>query len=356
MPTVKNETPVLERKPSAPAVGRGPTATTTYLEAIREALHGEMRRDPNVFILGEDIGIGGGAFGVTKGFLQEFGPRRVLDTPLAESGFIGVAIGTAILGLRPVVELQFADFVTDAYKMIVDFAACHHYHQGEPLPLTLRLPSGSLGSAGAFHSHNPEGWFFHVPGLKIVSAASPYDAKGLLLSAIRDNNPVLFLEYKKLYHLPPDRFPPQLAREVPKEDYTIPIGKGRVLREGSELTVLTYGLTVFDALEAAQRAEGEGLDIEVIDLRSIRPFDQTLILDSVRKTGKVLIAHEDHLTGGAGAEWAARIAREAFHHLDAPVERVGALDVPIPFNPSLEAAFLPNAEGILAAVHRLAAY
>ncbi|MFQ5911816.1 MAG: alpha-ketoacid dehydrogenase subunit beta [Nitrospinota bacterium] len=331
-------------------------ATITYLEAIREALREEMRRDPGVFVLGEDIGIGGGAFGITKGFLQEFGRERVLDTPLAESGFIGVAIGTAILGLRPVVELQFADFVTDAYKMIVDFAACHHYHQGEPLPLTLRLPSGSLGSAGAFHSHNPEGWFFHSPGLKIVSAASPYDAKGLLLSAIRDNNPVLFLEYKKLYNLPPDRFPPELARDVPEGEFTVPIGEGQILREGRDLTLLTFGLTVFDALEAADRAGQDGVDIEVIDLRSIRPFDKDLILESVRKTGRVLIAHEDHRTGGVGAEWAAFVAGEAFHHLDAPVERVGALDVPIPFSPPLEAAFLPNPEKILAAVHQLAAY
>lgn len=328
----------------------------TYLEAIREALREEMRRDPDVFLLGEDIALGGGAFGMTKGFLAEFGPRRVLDTPLAESGFIGVALGAAILGLRPVVELQFADFVTDAYKMIVDFAACHRYHQGEPLPLTIRLPSGSLGNAGAFHSHNPEGWFFHVPGLKIVAAASPYDAKGLLLSAIRDDNPVLFLEYKKLYQLPPERIPKELSREVPEGDYTIPIGKGQVLREGKDLTLLTYGLTVYDALEAAGRAEAEGFDIEVIDLRSLRPFDKDLILESVRKTGRALIAHEDHRTGGVGAEWAALIAEEAFQHLDAPVGRVGALDIPIPFSPPLEAAFLPNAEKILAACHQLVEY
>ena len=328
----------------------------TYLEAILEALREEMRRDPDVFLLGEDIGLGGGAFGMTKGFLEEFGPRRVLDTPLAESGFIGVALGAAILGLRPVVKLQFADFVTDAYKMIVDFAACHRYHQGEPLPITFRLPSGSLGSAGAFHSDNPEGWFFHIPGLKIVAAASPYDAKGLLLSAIRDNNPVLFLEYKKLYHLPPSRVPRELAREVPEGDFTIPIGKGQVLREGRDLTLLTYGLTVYDALEAARRAEEEGLDIEVIDLRSLRPFDKALILESVGKTGRALIAHEDHRTGEVGAEWAALIAEEAFENLDAPVARVGALDIPIPFSPPLEAAFLPNPEKILAASRQLVEY
>ncbi|MBI2881234.1 MAG: alpha-ketoacid dehydrogenase subunit beta [Candidatus Tectomicrobia bacterium] len=328
-----------------------------YRKAISEALRQEMQRDRRVVLIGQDIGLGGGAFGITKGFLKEFGKERVIDAPLTESGFIGAALGMAMMGLHPVAELQYSDFVTNAFKMLVDYAANHYYHHQVNVPVTVRLPAGALNSSSAFHSHNPEGWFFHVPGLKIVAAASPGDVKGLLPAAIRDSNPVLFLEYKRLYNLPLHHFPEPLREEVPKEPGGLSLGKGRVIREGEDLTLVTYGSTVLESLEAAAlAAEEDGLEVEVIDLRSIRPFDKELILESVGKTGRALMVHEDHLTGGVGAELAAFVAREAFESLDAPLLRVGSLDTPIPFHPALEKTFLPTTEKILAAVRRLAEY
>jgi 2-oxoisovalerate dehydrogenase E1 component beta subunit len=320
----------------------------TYRQAITAALREEMERDKDVYLIGEDIGLGGGAFGVTKGFLKAFGPMRVVDTPLAESGFVGVAVGAAHKGLRAVVEIQFADFVTETFKMLVDYAAGAHFRGAGPVPITIRLPSGALKSAGAYHSHNPEAWFFHTPGLKIAAPATPYDAKGLLKAAIRDNNPVLFLEYKKLYNLP--------LSQIPEGDFTVPIGRGRVIREGKDITLITHGTTVYDALRAAEAISAEGVEVEVVDLRSILPFDRELILSSVKKTGRALIVHEDHKTGGVGAEWAALIAEEAFESLDAPVRWVGALDTPIPYSPPLEEYFLPNAQKMTEALRDLAAY
>ncbi len=331
-------------------------STLSYRDAVSEALMEEMERDPDVYMIGEDIAIGGGAFGVTKGFLEQFGPNRVVDSPLSESGFLGMAAGSAQLGLRPVVEMQFADFVSDAFKMLVNYAAGVYYRQGGQVPLVVRLPSGSLGSAGPFHSCNPESWFYHTPGLKIVAAASPYDAKGLLKAAIRDNNPVIYLEYKRLYNLPMSQFPELLRIPIPDEDFIVPIGEARLLREGEDLTLITHGTTVLDSLKAADIAAEEGLEVEVIDLRSILPFDRDAIVRSVEKTGRALIVHEDLKIGGVGAEWAAVLAEEAFELLDAPVRRVAAVDAPIPYSPTLEDFFLPNTDKICDAIREVASF
>jgi len=331
-------------------------AQLTYRQAITTALWEEMERDPEVYLIGEDIGLGGGAFGVTKGFLEAFGAMRVVDAPLAESGFVGAAVGAAHKGLRAVVEMQFADFITETFKMLVDYAAGSYFRGAGPVPITIRLPAGALKSAGPYHSHNPEAWFYHTPGLKVVAPATPYDAKGLLKAAIRDNNPVLFIEYKKLYNLPLSQVPEVLHPEVPEGDWTVPIGKGRVIREGKHLTLITHGTTLYDAFQAAETLSDEGVEVEVVDLRSILPFDRELILSSVKKTGRVLIVHEDHKTGGVGAEWAALIAEEAFESLDAPIHRVGALDTPIPYSPPLEEYFLPNTRKIVEALRELSAY
>ncbi|MFQ5894359.1 MAG: alpha-ketoacid dehydrogenase subunit beta [Nitrospinota bacterium] len=329
----------------------------TYREAVSAALWEEMERDPNVFLIGEDIGLGGGAFNVTKGFQKHFGKTRVVDAPLCESGFTGVAIGAALRGLRPVVEMQFADFVTEAFKMIVDYASGNHYRQMGPVPMVVRLPAAALASAGAFHSHNPESWFFHTPGLKMVAPATPYDAKGLLVAAIRDNNPVLYLEYKKLYNYPLADLPQALKPPIPEEEYVVPIGQARCLREGTNATLLTFGTGVLLAWEAAQRLEEEdGASIEVIDLRSLLPYDKGAILGSVKKTGRLLILHEAPRTGGVGGEFAAVVAEEAFEHLDAPIRRVTALDTPIPFSPPLEKAYLPSTEKVVEGLRALLAY
>lgn len=339
--------------------GTGPSnisASLSYREAVTAALWEEMERDPDVYIIGEDIAIGGGAFGVTKGFLDQFGLKRVVDAPLSESGFMGMAAGSAQLGLRPVVEMQFADFVSDSFKMLVNYAAGVYYRQGGEVPMVVRLPAGALKSAGPFHSCNPESWFYHTPGLKIVAPASPYDAKGLLKAAIRDNNPVLYLEYKKLYNLPLDQFPEPLRTQMPAKDFVVPIGEARIVREGEDLTLITHGTMVLDSLRAAEMASEEGLEVEVIDMRSILPFDREAILCSVKKTGRVLISHEDLKTGGVGAEWAAILAEEAFEHLDAPVRRVAAADVPLPYSPPLEDFFLPNAEKICEAIREVAGF
>jgi pyruvate/2-oxoglutarate/acetoin dehydrogenase E1 component len=320
-------------------------AELTYLEAISDALRTEMRRDESVFCLGEDIGAFGGAFKVTAGFAEEFGPERVLDMPLAENAIVGAATGAAIEGMRPVCEMQFADFIACGFDQLVNVAAKLHYRQGQSVPIVVRLPSGGGFSGGPFHSQNPEAWFLQVPGLKVVAPATAADAKGLLASAIRDPNPVCFLEHKGLYR--------HARGEVPEGEHTVPIGKARVAREGGELTVIAYGSAVPLALAAAEQLEE---DIEVIDLRSLCPLDREAILASARKTGKVLIAHEATQVCGVGAEVAALIGAEAFEDLDGPIRRLTAADVPIPFSPPLEAAVLPQLDDMKEACRELLAY
>jgi pyruvate/2-oxoglutarate/acetoin dehydrogenase E1 component len=320
-------------------------AELTYLQAISEGLRDEMRRDGSVFCLGEDIGAFGGAFKVTDGFIEEFGADRVLDTPLAENAIIGAAVGAAVEGLRPVCEMQFADFISCGFDQLVNVAAKLHYRQGIAVPMVVRLPSGGGFSGGPFHSQNPEGWFMQSPGLKVVAPATADDAKGLIVSAIRDPNPVMFLEHKHLYR--------RVKGEVPEGEYTVPIGEARIAREGEELTVVAYGSTV--PLAEAVAAE-LGDSIEIVDLRTLYPLDRETVLASVRKTGKVLIAHEATRSCGVGAEVAALIAEEAFEHLDAPVTRLTAPDVPIPFSPPLEQRVLPQHQNMKEACDELLAY
>jgi 2-oxoisovalerate dehydrogenase E1 component beta subunit len=310
----------------------------TYLDAISDGLREEMRRDRNVILLGEDIAVFGGAFKITRGFLDEFGAERVIDTPISESGFVGAACAAAIEGLRPVVEFQFADFIACAFDQIVNFAAKAYYRWGTPVPVVLRGPSGGGFRGGPFHSQNPEAWFTHVPGLKVVQPSTPYDAKGLLKAAIRDNNPVIYLEHKHLYR--------RIREDVPDEDFTVPLGVADVKREGTDLTIVTYGAMVHECLTVAERLSDEGAECEVIDLRSLVPLDRQTFVDSVRKTSRALVVHEAHLTSGFGGEVAAIIAQDAFDALDAPVTRVASLDVPVPFSPTLEDAMLPTADKI----------
>ncbi|HEY2906469.1 MAG TPA: alpha-ketoacid dehydrogenase subunit beta [Vicinamibacterales bacterium] len=310
----------------------------TYLEAISQALREEMRRDPDVFLLGEDIAEFGGAFKITRGFLQEFGAERVIDTPISESGFVGAACAAAIEGLRPVVEFQFADFIACAFDQIVNYAAKANYRWGTPVPVVFRGPSGGGFRGGPFHSQNPEAWFTHVPGLKVVQPSTPYDAKGLLKAAVRDNNPVIYFEHKHLYR--------RIREDIPEDDFIVPIGVADVKRAGRDLTIVTYGAMVHESLAAAARLSNEGAECEVIDLRTLVPLDKKTFLDSVRKTSRALVVYEAHLTGGFGGEVAAIIAQEAFDVLDAPVTRVASLDVPVPFAAALEDAVLPNAEKI----------
>jgi 2-oxoisovalerate dehydrogenase E1 component beta subunit len=304
-----------------------------------------MRRDDSVFCLGEDIGAFGGAFKVTEGFAEEFGADRVLDTPLAENMIVGAATGAAIEGMRPVCEMQFADFIACGFDQLVNVAAKLHYRQGVAVPIVVRLPSGGGFSGGPFHSQNPEAWFMQTPGLKVLAPATAADAKGLLVSAIRDPNPVCFLEHKGLYR--------HVRGEVPEGEYAVPIGEARVAREGSEMTVIAYGSAVHLALEAAEQLD-EG--IEVLDLRSLCPLDRDAILAVARKTGKVLIAHEATRSCGVGAEVAALISEEAFEDLDAPIRRLTTPDVPIPFSPPLERAVLPQLDDMKEACRELLAY
>lgn len=323
-------------------------ATLTYLEAISLGLKEEIKRDQNVFCLGEDIGVFGGAFKVTKGFQEEFGYWKCFDTPLSDSAIVGASIGAALMGMRPVVEIQFADFITCAFTQIVNNAAKIHYRWGAKVPMTVRCPSGGGVGGGPFHSQNPEAWFLRVPGLKVVCPSTPYDCKGLIKAAIRDDNPVIFFEHKYLYR--------RIKGEVPADDYVIPIGKADVKREGTDVSVVTYGSTVHSSLEAAERLAQEGVSVEVVDLRSIHPYDKEAVLATVKKTNKVCVVHEDTLTGGVGAEVAAFIAEHAFSSLDAPVRRVAALDTPIPYVPALEEAVLPSTEKIYQVLKELAAY
>jgi pyruvate/2-oxoglutarate/acetoin dehydrogenase E1 component len=323
----------------------------TYLEAISEAMREEMRREEAVFLLGEDVGTYGGAFKVSAGFLEEFGPERIIDTPMAEAAIIGSAVGAAAMGMRPIAEMQFIDFITCGFDQIVNMASKYYWRSGIPVPMVIRGPSGGGTKGGPFHSASPEAWFFHVPGIKVVAPSTAYDAKGLLKAAIRDNNPVLFLEHKLLYRLP------ELREELPTEDYVVPIGKAATRRQGEDMTILSYGAMVHTCLKAVQTLSGEDeIEAEVIDLRSLVPLDTETIMESVKRTNKVLIVHEDTLTGGIGAELAAMLAEDLFEYLDGPITRVAAPDVPFPYAPALEAAFLPDTERVLAAARKLAAY
>jgi len=323
----------------------------TYLEAISQAIREEMMRDEAVFLLGEDVGTYGGAFKVSAGMLEEFGPERIIDTPMSESAIIGSAIGAALMGMRPIAEMQFIDFITCGFDQIINMASKMYWRSGIPVPMVIRGPSGGGTKGGPFHSASPEAWFFHTPGIKVVVPATTYDAKGLLKAAIRDNNPVLYLEHKLLYRMP------ELREELPEEDYIVPLGKAITRREGENITILTYGAMVHQCLKAAQTLEEEDdLQVEVIDLRSLVPLDHKAITASAKHTNKVLIVHEDTLTGGIGAELAAILAEDLFEYLDGPITRVAAPDAPFPYAPALEAAYLPNAEKILAAARKLAAY
>src|ERR1039458_123149 len=323
-------------------------AETTYLEAIRQALFEEMDRDPAVVLIGADVGVYGGAFKVSEGLLESVGRERVIETPISETAIVGAAVGMGYAGLRPVAEMQFIDFIACCFNQITNFAAKSHYRWGAPVPLVLRGPCGGGVHGGPFHSANPEMYFVHTPGLKVVCPATAYDAKGLLKSAIRDNNPVLFFEHKFLYR--------RIKEEIPTGDYTVPIGKAVVRREGGDLTIISYAAMVHIALEAATVLEKEGIEAEVIDLRTLLPLDRETILASVKKTNRLLIVHEDTRTGGIAGEIAAIVCESAFEDLDAPIARVTGLDTPVPYSPPLEERFLPNAEKVAAAARELAKY
>ena len=335
-----------EKKVNRPARG----GLTTFVEAIRQGIWEEMERDPTVFVIGEDVGVYGGAFKVTEGLIDEFGEERVIDTPISEAAIVGAACGAALMGMRPVAEFQFIDFISCAFDMLTNYAAKCRYRWGAGIPAVFRGPCGSGVHAGPFHSVNAESFFLNTAGLKIVEPSTAYDAKGLIKAAIRDPDPVLFFEHKKLYRLP------RLREELPEEDYVVEIGKARTAREGRDLSIITFGAMVLTALDAAQELEREGLDLEVIDLRTLAPLDKEMILASVKKTSKAMVLHEASRTGGIGGEIAAIIAEEAFEWLDAPIVRIAAIDTPVPYSPPLEEYYLPQIKDVMEAARKLAAY
>jgi len=322
--------------------------TLTYLEAVRQGIWEEMERDPSVFCIGEDIGVYGGAFKVTDGFIHRFGPERVIDTPIAESAIIGAAFGASLTGMRPIAEFQFMDFMPCAFNQIVNMVAKAHYRWGAPAPMVIRGPSGGGVHGGPFHSQNPEMWFVHAPGLKVVCPASARDAKGLIKASIRDNNPVIFFEHKFLYR--------RIKEEVPAEDYVVPLGEARVAREGRDVSVITYAAMVYTALEAAESLAKEGIELEVIDLRTLVPMDRAAIKRTVEKTNRAIILHEHARTGGIAGEIAAVINEECFDSLDAPIARITSLDTPVPFSPPLEEAYLPKVADVVREARRLVNY
>ncbi len=328
--------------------GHRETKETLFIDAITEALREEMQRDPNVFMVGEDIGAYGGAFKVTKGLLERFGPERIIDMPIAEEAFTGMAVGAALMGMRPIVEYQYADFIHCAWDQIVNVAAKIHYRTRNAVPMVMRAASGAGLRAGPFHSQSPEGWFAHVPGLKVIVPGTPWDAKGLLKAAIRDNNPVVFFEHKYLYR--------RLKGPVPVDDYASRIGVAKVQRQGTDVTIVTYGAMLQTALAAADKAQEKGISVEVLDLRTIYPLDKIQILESVAKTGKAIMLYEDTRTLGIGAEVSAIIAEEGFEYLDGPILRVSSPDAPIPYSPPLEDYFLPQVDDVMAAIDKLSAY
>jgi 2-oxoisovalerate dehydrogenase E1 component beta subunit len=324
-------------------------AAVTYLEAIRQGLWEEMERDPSVFCIGEDIGIYGGAFKVTEGFIDRFGPERVVDTPIAESAIVGAAYGASLTGLRPVAEFQFIDFISCAFNQITNVLAKSHYRWGAPAPVVLRGPCGGGVHGGPFHSQNPEMYFVHTPGLKIVCPATPSDCYGLIKSAIRDDNPVLFFEHKFLYR--------RIKEELPQEaDFTVPLGKARLARSGGHISVITYAAMVHVALEAAEALARDGIELEILDLRTLLPLDRAALVETVRRTNKVLLLHEDTKTGGIAGEITAIINEECFDDLDAPIVRIAAIDTPVPFSPPLEEFFLPKVADVVEKARWLARY
>jgi pyruvate/2-oxoglutarate/acetoin dehydrogenase E1 component len=335
---------------TAEAQQRTEQKQVTFLEAIREALREEMLRDERVFLLGEDIGVYGGAFKVTEGLYEEFGPKRVIDTPIAEAAIIGAAAGAAMMGLRPVAEMQFIDFISCAFDQLTNVVSKWRYRMGNGVPIVVRGPSGGGVRGGPFHSGNPEAFFLNTPGLKIVEPSTAYDAKGLLKAAIRDEDPVLFFEHKFLYRLP------RLRESLPDEDYVVPIGSAAVRREGTDLTILTFGAMVYRALDAADALAGEDINVEVVDLRTLAPLDLETILTSVKKTNRAIVLHEAQRTGGIGGEIGATIAEKAFEWLDAPIVRVASIDTPVPYSPPLEDYFMPQVDDIVAAARKLSAY
>ena len=323
-------------------------APVTYLEAIREGIWEEMERDPAVFCIGEDIGVYGGAFKVTEGFIHHFGSERVIDTPIAEAAIVSAAFGASLTGMRPVAEFQFMDFISCAHNQIVNMVAKANYRWNAPAPLVLRGPSGGGVSGGPFHSQNPETYYAHTPGLKVICPATARDAKGLIKSAIRDNNPCLFFEHKFLYR--------RIKEELPSEDYTVEIGRARTHREGRDVSVITYAAMVYVAQEAADILAKEGIELEIVDLRTVAPLDKDAIASTVKKTNRVIILHEDTKTGGIAGEIAAIINELAFDDLDAPISRIASLDTPVPFSPPLEKFFLPKVEDVVREARRLKAY
>ncbi len=328
----------------APARG----GETTYLEAIRQGIWEEMEADDRVFVLGEDVGVYGGAFKVTDGLLDRFGEERVIDTPISEAAIVGASVGAAMMGLRPVAEMQFIDFISCAFDQLTNVAAKNRYRWGTGVPIVVRGPAGGGVHGGPFHSLQAESYFVHTAGLKVVCPATPYDAKGLIKAAIRDDDPVVFQEHKFLYR--------RIKEELPGEEYVVPLGEARVARSGRDLSIITYAAMVHVALEAAEALAAEGVEVEVVDLRTLVPLDEETVLTSVAKTGKALVLHEAPRTGGFGGEVGATIAEKAFEYLEAPVVRVTAPDTPVPYSPPLEEHYLPGRDDVLEAARKLLAY
>jgi 2-oxoisovalerate dehydrogenase E1 component beta subunit len=328
------------------APGRG--GETTYLEAIRQGIWEEMEADERVFVLGEDVGVYGGAFKVTDGFVDRFGEERVIDTPISEAAIVGASVGAALMGLRPVAEMQFIDFISCAFDQLTNVAAKNRYRWGVGVPIVVRGPAGGGVHGGPFHSLQAESYFAHTAGLKVVCPATPYDAKGLIKAAIRDDDPVIFQEHKFLYR--------RIKEELPAEEFVVPLGKAKVVRSGNDITIITYAAMVHVALEAARVLGDRGVEVEVVDLRTLVPLDEETLLASVAKTGRALVLHEAPRTGGFGGEIAATIAEKAFEYLEAPIVRVTAPDTPVPYSPPLEEAYLPGRDDVLQAAGRLLDY